>query len=73
MIRIHVRVRTLAREFMHIGAKTFKNIDWWMLLLVETGSLSMYLLWQVRLSGADTTQVWNQFAGLIVMNRLQAN
>ena len=63
-----VRVRTLAREFMHIGAKTFKNIDWWMLLLVETGSLSMYLLWQVRLSGADTTQVWNQFAGLVVMN-----
>lgn len=61
-------MKTLLHDFKNVAVKTIRNVDWWMLLLVETGSLSMYLLWQVRLSGNGSTQVWNQFIGLIALN-----
>lgn len=64
----HTNMKTLLYDFKNVAVKTIRNVDWWMLLLVETGSLSMYLLWQVRLSGNGSTQVWNQFIGLIALN-----
>ncbi len=63
-----VSAASFVRDFIAVGRKTVTNVNWWMLLMVDTASLSMYLLWQVRLSGSDTTEVWNQFGGLIVMN-----
>lgn len=63
-----VSAASFVRDFIAVGRKTVTNVNWWMLLMVDTASLSMYLLWQARLSGSDTTEVWNQSGGLIVMN-----
>lgn len=60
--------KTLLHEFSLSARKALTSASWWMLLCVETASLSMYFLWQIRLGDSNHNQVWNQFGGLIIMN-----
>lgn len=63
-----VGTKTLLNDFVAICRKSLGIPDWWIAICVDAGALSIFYLWQMRLSESGGKAVWNQLLGLLAMN-----
>lgn len=61
-------LKLLSRSFLSICKKSLRDITWWIAICLDSAALSIFYLWQIRLSATGEVGVWNQLLGLFIMN-----
>jgi MFS family permease len=61
-------LKLLSISFIEICKKSLRSLDLWIAACLNAGALSIFFLWQIRLSVTGSIGVWSQLLGLIVMN-----